>query len=97
MAGRSLGARFGLAINVLLVTGLSLGLDKPERRLPGVRELRGPGVTKEGVPTELYCPRGDPQCLAKLERRQDMENVLYCPDHGPIGDDEALISLPEKP
>lgn len=97
MADRSLGARLGLAANLLLVTGLALGLNYPEALPPGVSE-------KVGVPTELYCPSNDPPigpdgipCGAKLTRqREDEEDTLFCRHHGPIDDDEALTSRPRK-
>lgn len=108
MAGRSLGARLGLAANLLLVTGLALGLNYRDSRPPGVAEVEvttdPPGVSDEGVPTELYCPSNDPPfgpdgtpCGAKLTRRQlDEEDALFCPRHGPIDDDDALTSPPRR-
>ena len=95
MADRSLRARLSLAADLLLVTGLALGYDLPDFRAPGRPE------ESPGVPTELFCPREDPSrndspCIAKLTRRQDLGGILFCRDHGPIGDDEALIDPPPR-
>jgi len=97
MVGWSLGARFGLAANLLLVTGLALGLKFPDNRPPGVDE-------KVGVPTELYCPSDDPPfgpdgppCGKKLRRRQqDAEDKLFCSRHGLIDVNKARVSPPSR-
>ena len=110
MADRSLGARLGLAANVLIVTGLALGLRNRDPRPMGVPEVKAPtggppGVSDKGVPTELYCPSNDPPigpdgtpCGAKLTRRQeDEEDTLFCLHPGPIDEDDADTSPPRRP
>lgn len=92
MADRSLGARLGLAANLLLVTGLALGYDSSGYRPPGVSEA--------GPPLELYCPSNDhpfgpdgPPCGALLTRPED---TLFCYLHGPIDDNDALPAPPQR-
>jgi hypothetical protein len=83
MAGRSLGPRLGLAINVLLVTGLSLGLDYPPLDVPGEPE--------EGRPSSWWCRK----CHNKLRRKVMPSGIiLSCPLHGAIDDDDILTDPP---
>jgi hypothetical protein len=63
MADRSLGARLGLAANLLLVTGLALGYDSSGYRPPGVSEAGPPSnyialaMTTPSAPMALHAAR----------------------------------------
>lgn len=78
MAGRSLGARLGLATNLLLVTGLALGLDLPP--------LPPPGEPEQGRTTVLRCRK----CNSKVKlRKMRSGKVLSCPIDGVIKEEDV--------